>query len=1142
MFRWHYYSIFEKFNNVLQLDSSQTIPVTAAPTPDPDTVLSTAPSNKQASELPEVRPVDRNLPSLRALKQSLSVFSESSTITSSDALEGTHEENNKRRDLERQLRLEQDTYESAIEKWRSDSERLKQRGINSALAQNTFGTTMWDWHQALEPAIREEIELANEAEGKAQKSHADDERCQFGPFLQYLDPRKLSAITILSCMTVLGTTHEGSRGQPISRTAVTIGEGVQNESTLEYLKKTRRRQFQDFQRARGTRGLTVELRKQHYQGSRKMNDWTNRSTQMIEGQQWSQAVKARVGAVLLSKLIDVAKVRVFRKQPSTEKVIEMLQPAFIHQYEYNIGRRVGMLQMNSALYDRLAKEPLAASLEQKFLPMLVEPKKWTGFQEGGFLTSSQSLVRLPASNEQSKNYCMIAAENGDMDQICAGLDVLSKTPWQINGPVLEVILEAWNTGEAIGKIAPDNPKMELPPAPDGQDKVAYAKYHRELRRIQSQKADHKAERCFQNFQLEIARSYLQETFYFPHNIDFRGRAYPMPPFLNYMGADLSRGMLTFGVGKELGAGGLRWLKIHLANVFGYDKASFEERLGFTESHLREIYDSASKPLDGQRWWLQAEDPWQCLAACKELRNALSSPDPLAFVSKLAIHQDGTCNGLQHYAALGGDTIGAKQVNLEPGKRPADVYSGVAKLVQAEVTKDARQGNEVAKALEGKISRKVVKQPVMTNVYGVTFVGAKTQVKRQLEDLYPDFMKTTSIGYHTAGLYIARKIFKALANMFNGAHDIQYWLGDCGGRIATAVTPEQIQRIEAAMAGTLNEPDEFRRTRLRRKGESGHRDEFLSFKQSVIWTSPLGMPVVQPYREKNKESVHTSLQVITIQNPSSANPVDKRKQLQAFPPNFIHSLDATHMVLSALECKKQGLTFTAVHDSFWTHAADVDTMNGVLRDTFIAMHSEDIIGRLRAEFEIRYKDCMYVTAVKHSSAVGRKIAAWRGVSRHTTKQIPKVQLQELLLEMRRLKLLASENPEERKEGEAMVTASSIFEQSNGEADLAVDEALEDVSIGSSSSARQNKLQADERLEVGDEDNIGSTGANLDSEAEVQDPLSDDDASVETEPTAEEKKKARTARNKALRKVWLWRPLTFPPVPKKVVFDLLKISNF
>ena len=43
-------------------------------------------------------------------------------------------------------------------------------------------------------------------------------------------------------------------------------------------------------------------------------------------------------------------------------------------------------------------------------------------------------------------------------------------------------------------------------------------------------------------------------------------------------------------------------------------------------------------------------------------------------------QDGLCNGLQHYAALGRDWLGAKQVNLVPVDRPQDPYAGVAGMI------------------------------------------------------------------------------------------------------------------------------------------------------------------------------------------------------------------------------------------------------------------------------------------------------------------------------------------------------------------------------------------------------------------------------------------------------------------------------
>ena len=187
--------------------------------------------------------------------------------------------------------------------------------------------------------------------------------------------------------------------------------------------------------------------------------------------------------------------------------------------------------------------------------------------------------------------------------------------------------------------------------------------------------------------------------------------------MNHIGDDLSRGLLQFGESRALGKEGLRWLKIHLAGLYGYDKASFSERVVWVEERLDDIRDSAKDPLTGRRWWTGADDPWQCLATCMELTNALDSENPLAFQSFLPIHQDGTCNGLQHYAALGGDMIGAKQVNLVDGDRPSDVYTHVANRVEAMIEADAEKGIEEAVICKGRISRKLVKQTVMTTVYG-----------------------------------------------------------------------------------------------------------------------------------------------------------------------------------------------------------------------------------------------------------------------------------------------------------------------------------------------------------------------------------------------------------------------------------------
>lgn len=132
----------------------------------------------------------------------------------------------------------------------------------------------------------------------------------------------------------------------------------------------------------------------------------------------------------------------------------------------------------------------------------------------------------------------------------------------------------------------------------------------------------------------------EDKFFYPHNLDFRGRAYPMHPHLNHLGSDVSRGVLQFGEGRELGTRGLFWLKVHLANLYGrgVDKLPFDGRVAFTDENVEKIRDVASNPLDGSRWWLEAEDPFQFLATCIELNDAINSENPERFVSYLPVHQ------------------------------------------------------------------------------------------------------------------------------------------------------------------------------------------------------------------------------------------------------------------------------------------------------------------------------------------------------------------------------------------------------------------------------------------------------------------------------------------------------------------------
>ena len=205
-------------------------------------------------------------------------------------------------------------------------------------------------------------------------------------------------------------------------------------------------------------------------------------------------------------------------------------------------------------------------------------------------------------------------------------------------------------------------------------------------------------------------------------MDFRGRVYPIPPHLNHLGSDLARSMLVFAESRPLGPEGLNWLKLHLINLTGLKKRdSIDDRLAFADTMMDDILDSADNPLTGKRWWMESEEPWQTLACCMEIANAVRSDNPENYRSHFPVHQDGSCNGLQHYAALGRDSAGAYSVNLCPSQVPQDVYSAVVLLVEQQRLVDAANGNQVVSLIQ-------FMQYMLVIHISVVWVGSVTKTK------------------------------------------------------------------------------------------------------------------------------------------------------------------------------------------------------------------------------------------------------------------------------------------------------------------------------------------------------------------------------------------------------------------------------
>ncbi|XP_044480986.1 DNA-directed RNA polymerase 2, chloroplastic/mitochondrial-like [Mangifera indica] len=742
-------------------------------------------------------------------------------------------------------------------------------------------------------------------------------RAAYAPYFVQLPADMMAVITMHKLIGVLMT--GGERGQArVVQAACMIGDAIEQEVRIhKFLDKTKRKKGNKNSKAAGEESDAAITEQEKLR--KKVTDLIKKQKlpavrQIVKEQDdfkpWALDVKAKVGSRLIELLMQTAYI-----QPPVNQLADIppdIRPAFVHTVRTVVkenkatSRRYGVIECDPLVFKGLEKT--ARYMVIPYMPMLVPPVKWTGYDKGAHLFLPSYVMRVHGVRQQRE--AVKRAPRKQLEPVFEALNTLGNTKWRINKKVLSIVDRVWSGGGRLADLV-DRNDIPLPEEPDTEDEALLRKWKWKVRNVKKENRERHSQRCDTELKLSVARRMKdEEGFYYPHNLDFRGRAYPMHPYLNHLGSDLCRGILEFAEGRPLGKSGLRWLKIHLANLYanGVDKLSHEGRLAFTENHLDDIFDSADRPLEGKRWWLKAEDPFQCLAVCMNLAEALRSSSTETFISHIPVHQDGSCNGLQHYAALGRDKLGAAAVNLVAGEKPADVYSGIAARVLDIVRRDAQKDPAIfpdalhAKILVSQVDRKLVKQTVMTSVYGVTYIGARDQIKKRLKERGAIADETQAFG---ASCYAAKVTLTALGEMFEAARGIMNWLGECAKVIASE-----------------NEP--------------------------VRWTTPLGLPVVQPYRKLGRHLVKTSLQILTLQR--ETDQVMVKRQRTAFPPNFVHSLDGSHMMMTAVACRNAGLNFAGVHDSYWTHACDVDEMNTILREKFVELYEKPILENLLESFQ------------------------------------------------------------------------------------------------------------------------------------------------------------------------------------------------
>lgn len=596
------------------------------------------------------------------------------------------------------------------------------------------------------------------------------------------------------------------------------------------------------------------------------------------------------------------------------------------------------VQPTQALLDAWAtNEDNAISNAYRLCPTIIPPKPWESYEEGGYygeLQSSTSLLRLRDQRTAFGKRYLKKLGQMELASVRKAINSIQATPWKINAKILEVMQRIVELGGGRAGIPYINeaPKpMILPENPSEEQLKDYRKvmvgYYKDETSRKSL-----ALRAIGN--IKTAEEFSKyDQIYFPCNMDFRGRVYPLPSF-SFQGDDLNKGLILFADAPACeDMEDIDWLAVHGANLAGVDKVSYDDRKQWVKDNEQDILASAIDPL-GHTFWMNQDEPCQFLAFCFEWQAwktwETEHSSPKGFVSGIPIAFDGTCSGLQHLSAILRDPVGGAAVNLLPSDKPNDIYGVVAAKVNETITQDLKTGT-IDDVVDTKIkfgtktlaqvwhmhgvTRKVTKRSVMTLAYGSKEYGFRDQIYEDIISKDMQEQKENSVfsdaNCWQASAYMAKLIWNAVRTTVVAAVEGMKWLQDC----AKLVT---------------------------KKG------------QVVTWTTPMGLPIQQSYMECESRQVRLRCagKNIRLYSLNMTGNIDKRAQAQGVAPNFIHSMDASHLQLTVCNAVDAGIHhFAMIHDSYGAPVAQAKHMYKVVRESFIKMYTDhDVLESFRDDMK------------------------------------------------------------------------------------------------------------------------------------------------------------------------------------------------
>lgn len=751
----------------------------------------------------------------------------------------------------------------------------------------------------------------------------------------------VNLLTLSSLSTLIDTCFM-SNGAGISNVANDIVDNILKEANI--VRFIQQENIKDANVLKGNKlekSLDAGIKKRVQKSYRIQYVNARMRTENYQELKYTREEKQRLGA----KLLELA-----TKGSGFFRLEEVDINAYVSKNNFKGSKMLTCVVANDWLIDTWQKNAdIQAKFAHKFMPTVIPPKHWTDPYNGGYYGEMQafsSLIRLDHVNSNTfvKQYKR-KLEAVDLSFIYKALNAMQDTPFRINKYILEVSEQILAQGGNLGGFAQTEP-YELLPNLVGEYTEEELKEHKKkqvgiIKRNQSRQS--KAMRAL--LSCTTARKYADyDKIYFPWNMDYRGRCYPMTTTLSPQGDDITKALLVFAEPAPCkNADDYKWLAIHGANLAGHDKISFSERIKWVEDNTTNIIASADDPL-GYTWWSkEAENdyPMEFLAFCNEWKKLQSyvaeRGSCVGFKSEISIAFDGTCSGLQHFSAILRDEVGGYAVNLTPTDKVQDIYSIVADKVNKVLFKDAQNGTPDE-------SKRDKKGQIIVDHMG------KTQMKLGTKNLAQQWLIFARDKYGTEG--ITRKVCK------RSVMTLAYGSGRYG--FAENVIEDIIKPFIQAHPDTapFNQPkqsgtymagliwDAVGTTVVKAVEGMKYLQDIAKLickdRNVVTWITPNGLPVQQNYMEVEQKVFQMRISGLRhrFYSLEETGNIDSRGQAQGIAPNFIHSMDATHLQrVVVASCDEGNTNFAMIHDSFGTDMAHAGRLFGIIREQFVKLYKD-----------------------------------------------------------------------------------------------------------------------------------------------------------------------------------------------------------